>query len=366
MGLRFKKTKELRLGSFGVCGLALATFATVGIEGCKGGGGADTVATVNGVPITLKDFDSWIFRKPTVYAIVTQPQPGAQELQVAQPLGIQALRDLVNRQLTLDLAKEMGVSPTQDEISKEIEFQGKKTPNFLQTLSVNGIGLDLVKEDIEADLAKMNIISHGITVTPADIDAYIKANPNLFRIPPSVQALYVLVNTPTEEKQVDTELSTGQDFQSVAIRYSKAPNAAKSVKAPETNLEKYSPVLRQALENTTEGKATPWITMNQNAYVKLYVQAKAAASTVKITDLIREEVRRRVATDKGINAKDLNTRLLAEFKKSKIEVLMDALKPGWKQVADALNGQLPPGAAPAPTSATPPANATPAPPSGKK
>ena len=322
--MRFNKTN----------GLALAAFALIGMVGCKGGG-SDSVAVVNGVAISHKDFEDYLLRKPSVIVVTNS---GPQEAQVAETLGLQALRDLVNRQLTLQLAKEMNVAPTADDIAKEIEFRVKRSPNYLTALTAQSIGLDLIKRDVELELAREKILTHGITVTPADVDLFIKQNPDKFRTPPQVQALFVVVTNEADKKLVDAELATGQNFVTVAERYSKAPNVRQTqARAGETNLEKYPPVFRSALESTTEGKTTPWITAGTNQFLKFYVEGKTAASQIKVDDTLRVVVQRQLAVQKGMNATDLQARLLSEFKKSKIDVQMDALKSGWKSVSDALN-----------------------------
>jgi parvulin-like peptidyl-prolyl isomerase len=321
----------------------LAAFAIIGLTtGCKGGS-SDSVATVNGIQITKKDFDEYLLRKPTV---VVQTSNGPQEARVAETLGLQALRDLVNRQLTLQLAKDMGVSPSQDEIQKEIEFRVKRDPNYLQTLTSQNIGLDLIKRDVELELSRERIVTHGIVVTPTDVDKFISENPDKFRNPPTVNALFIVVTSPADKKQVDAELATGQNFQIVAERYSKAPNVRQThARAAETDLEKYPTPFRKALENTTEGKTTDWIQAGPTQFLKFYVEGKTAASPIKIDDTIKEVVKRQLMVQKGMNATDLQSRLLAEFKKSKIDVSLDPLKSGWKSVSDALNapssGQTP-------------------------
>lgn len=238
----------------------------------------------------------------------------------------------------LNLAKEMNVMPTANDVDQEINFQRKVSPTLLQDLTRQAIPLDLLKRDIELDLAEYRIVTNGITVTPADVQQYINQNPAEFRTPPTARTLFVVVSTPAEKKQVDDDLATGQDFQNVAVHYSKAPNARSiGVQFPITNMEQMDANLRQEIESTPEGKTTPWITAGPNLYAKFYVQAKSAPAPITIDDTIKEEVKRKIAMNRGQKALDLNQRLLAEFKKSNINVELDALKPSWKAYTDAVN-----------------------------
>jgi len=333
MRLRTERKSGLAIGSFGFG--VVAALAALGLSGCHGAG-SDSVATINGTPITHKDFEDYMLRKKTVFVSTSR---GDQQANVApdQPLGLQSLEDLVKRQLMLNLAKECGVMPTPDDVDKEIKFQTTVTPNMLQELSKAGIPLELLKRDMEFNLAEYRIVTQGITVTPADVDQYIKEHPTEFRNPPTAKTLFVVVSSPAEKKQVDDDLATGQDFQNVATHYSKAPNARLSVEFPITDLEKMDANLRQQIESTPEGKTTQWITANANMYAKLYVQAKSAPTPQVIDATRRENVRRGIAYARGTKAMDLGQRLMAEFKKSDIQVQMDALKPGWKQYTDAVN-----------------------------
>ena len=343
MRLRTVRKSGLAIGSLGFG--VMAAFAVLGLGGCHSAG-SDAVATINGTPISSKDFVDYIMRKKTV---LVASRAGDQQMLVAQDqiLGQQALEDLVKRQLMLNLAKECGVNPSPDDVEKEINFQRTVTPNLLQDLARQGIPLDLLKRDIELDLAEYRIVTQGITVTPADVDQYIKEHPTEFRNPPTARTLFVVVSSPGEKKQVDDDLATGQDFQNVSLHYSKAPNARSvGVQFPITDMDKMDANLKQEIESTPEGKTTPWITAGANMYAKLYVQAKSAPTPINIDTTIREEVRRKIAMAKGQKAMDLNTRLLAEFKKSNIEVQMDALKPSWKAYTDSLNAAQTPAGGP--------------------
>lgn len=330
MGLRFNKSHAC----------ALSAFALIAIVGCNKGGGSETVATIDNVPISRADYDDYLMRKTTVSVMTAN---GQQEAQVAGQLGVQALKDLVVRKITFTLAKQMNVAPTSDDIDKEIEFQRQLHPNFLQQATAANIPLAFIKKDFEYELASRNIITKGITITPADVDAYIKTHPQESRIPPTVQALFVVVKSKKDEADVDRELASGADFQQVAMRYTIAPKS-QGVKFPVNNLDSLPPTYKKPLEDTTEGKTTPWISANQAAsqYLKLYVQAKTAPGTKNIGDAEREVIRRALAEQKGNLAADLKTRLLAGLKKAKIEVQLDALKNGWQQIETALNSQATP------------------------
>jgi parvulin-like peptidyl-prolyl isomerase len=253
----------------------------------------------------------------------------------------------------------MGVAPTSDDIEKEIKFRTKRNPQYIQILTAQGITLELIRRDVELELARENVITHGITVTPAEVDDYIKKNKDKFQTPATVNALFVVVSDPAKQKLVDQELSTGQNFLVVAQRYSIIDARKTGARWPRTVLSQNPPDIRQALEATTEGKTTGWI-REGNQIAKFYVEGKTAAKDMVIDDTLKELVRRQVSVTKGSQAMDLQARVSAELKKAKIDVNIEPLKNSWKAVMDQLSGAQ--GAQP--SAGTPGATAQPNTPTG--
>jgi hypothetical protein len=333
--------------------LTLSAFVMLSVAGCHGSGGSGNltadVATVNGTAITAKDFYDYIVRKPTVEIITNR---GVAEAPVVQSIGLQALRDLVNRQLILEMAKDQGVFPSDQDIDAEIKFRTAQNPNYMNILRQQNISLDLIRRDIQLELARYRIVTKGITVTPAEVDKYIKDHPEAFRRPAAIQSKFIQVSTPDKQNQVDSALKSGQDFTQVAIRFSEAPNVrATQAAVAQTDPDKLPPEVRNPLTAALEGSSTSWLHLGPN-YYKFYVVKKVPSQNVPITDTVREAVKRGIAQEKGSKAIDLNQRIQDSLKKSTIDVKLEAIQPEWKRAMDSLKNGTPGGATVPPTGST--------------
>jgi foldase protein PrsA len=311
-------------------GLALAG-ALFGVAACKksgaGAGGDETVAVVNNVPITKDEYLRYMMLKPTV---TVQSNRGAMEARIAQPLGFQTLNDLVRQKLVAQMAIDEKVYPTDDEVTKEIEFRVQGDPNFVKRLNAQGLDPSMIKNALAVEMSQFNLLTKGITVTPAEIDKYIKDTPREFTQPEQVDLIWVLVRSEAQKKLVDEDLSRGQQFEETAMRFSEARDAKNNRgRVPVTNVKELDAELQGPISKTAPLASTNWIKDKDGNWAKFYVNKRIPAQPIKITDRIRELVRRKIMLQRGGNANDLSARLQAKLKESKVEVSMLGLKDDW-------------------------------------
>jgi hypothetical protein len=316
---------------------AVASFAIIG---CSHGG--DNLASVNNEPITMDEYHRYLERKPQVQVIDQDGQ--AKELPVAASLGFQAMRDLVNRRILLQLAKDDGVFPTDNDVKAELDFQTKRRPDFIRQLQAQGLTIEDIKRDLTLDLAKERIVTKGITVTMADAEKYIKDNPTAFENPPQAKLRLIVVRDEASKKQVDADLASGKPFSQVAVQYSVAPNVRQTQgQFPITDVSKMPPALQAIVNATPENKATEWKADNQpggaTQWVKIFVEQKVAAKPMVIDDSLKESLRRSMAMDRGNKATDLGKRLVEKLKTAKVEVNPPSLKTPWDTAFKTLQEQ---------------------------
>ncbi len=307
--------------------LFTAALATLTLAGCHSGGSdGGNLATVNGETIGLDEYHKYMERKPLV---IVQTQSGPAELPVAAPLGFQALRDLINRRVLLQVAKDDGVFPTAADVDKELEFQRKRDPQFIQKLLGQGMTIDDIKRDLTLDLAKERVVTKGITVTPADADKFIKDNPQRFMNPEQAKLRVIAVREASKKASVDKDLAAGQPFPQVAVAYSIAPDVRRTQGIfPISNVQQMPPELQAIVRSTPEGKVADWKQFG-NEWAKIMVEQKIAAKPVAIDDTMKESVRRALAMEKGGQATDLAKRLVDKLRTSKVAVTPPALKTQW-------------------------------------
>ena len=323
------------------------------ITGCNqggGGGGAgdSTVAVVNGAEVSEKDFHSYLERKRTVQ--VATPDGQIATLQVAGLLGLQGLQDMVNREILIQIAKDQNVMPDDAAIKKELDYQTKRDPQFVKRLNTAGLSLDQIKRDLSLDLARFNVVTKGITVTPKDVDDFIKSTPKAFETPAAVDLYWIVLNDPKNKAAVDADLKAGQQFPVVAGRYSVDPAAkTSSGQYPRRQENQLPPKLQELVKNMKPGTASQWLQDGNNS-LKFFLQSRTPAGKIKIDDTIREAVRRQLAEQRGSQGNDLNKTLRDRLKTAKVEIKIPYMKEGWKSLMEALKQQD--ASAPAPGTGT--------------
>lgn len=332
----------------------IAALSSLALVGCHGGGGSGTtgaggdVAVVNGEAISNDEYFRYLERKPLVQVGAREPmqvQAGQiVEMQVATSLGFQALRDLINQRVLLDVARDENEMPTADEVKKELDYQTKANPQFMPALTAQGLTLEEIRRDLTIDLAKQKIVTKGITVSPADADAFIKANPDKFKTPEQAKVCLVQVKDVASQKQVDADLAAGKSFEDVAVQHSDDPRVRQSRGVATVGdvgrLAQTQPELAQLIRSTPDGKATDWKPDgNTGRFVKIFVEQKVASKPVPITDTIKENLRRQMAMERGSQATDLQKRLYEKLKTSKIVVNSPALKTLWDKLFATLKDQ---------------------------
>lgn len=366
--------------------LAVAALASLALVGCNRGGSSSSVANVsgangdlavvNGEAISMDEYYRYLEHKLSVQAVATQPVPAGQvaEFQVAAPLGFQALRDLINRRILLEVARDEKVMPTPEDVAKELEFKTKQRPDYMQALTSQGLSLDDIRRDLTLDLARERVITKGITVTPAQADEFIKNNPDQFKTPPQAKLCLVAVKDAAGKKQVDADLAAGKPFPQVAVEHSILPGVRQTNGyLPITNVQQMQPALQAIVAATGEGKTTDWktdTTQTGTQFVKIYVEQKTAAKPIPITDTIKENVRRQLALQQGGQASDLPKRLVDKLRTAKITVNPPSLRTLWENAFKSLQAQdvqanTRTGNAGAPGASTPP-SATPTTPAPTK
>ncbi len=314
-------------------GILIALLSGVLIGCNKGESG---IATVDGAPISKEEFYEYVMRKPTVRV---QTANGATSANVAGSLGLQGLNDVVNRQLLLQMAKEENVFPSENDVAAEIQFREKQSKGFVNRLTSEGIPLKAIRQDIQIELARFNLLTKGVKVTDAEVEKYVADNPKEFVEPERAELRWIFVPTPELRNQAQAELNKGQLFATVASQYSTAPNARQAAgRFPLVNVADFDnafPGLTKMVRATPERQATAWVPANAG-FAKFYVERKIAEKKIQMTDTRRELVRRFIMIRRGSAATDLEERLIKRLKQAKIDVKVPELSKAWEKAFEAL------------------------------
>ena len=310
-----------------------AVFGLIVLSGCSR---APQVATVNGEAITKEDFYAYLERKPNVRV---QTQQGAVDAQLQESLGFQALRDLVNRKVLVQLAKDENVYPTDADVKSELDYREAVTKGFMDTLQKSGLTLDQIRSEIIIDLCQFRLVTKGVTVTSEQVDKFIKDNPTMFQEPPRIELLWIVVESAKERAAVDSEIKSGQTFSAVAMKYSRAPGARENQgRFPTDNYDKFPPALKKLVDATAEGTSTQW-QEDGGKLIRFNVAKKTPAKKVDIDATLKERVRRQLLLQQGSKGTDLNKRLLTKLKGSKVDVTKAGLTDLWNNAYKSLKAE---------------------------
>lgn len=345
-------TKKLAYG-LGLAAMAIAAGCSRG-----GSGGGDVLAVVNGEPITMDEFHSYLEHKPSVNVMITPallqalvqrqvsansvvplPVPVARgENPYGQSLAFQALTDLVRRKIILQIAKDDGVSPTSGDIEKELSFQTKKDKDFVKRFTQQGFTLDKLRNELTLDLANYNIITKGVTYSPAEVDKYIQEHKDLLKQPPMAGFDIVVVKDAEGKSQVDKALATGDTFRKVATQYTINRNQT----SLQGNVDSFPEPLKSIVQKTAEQRASDWFSVapvekgkqpdpNKAPFAKIYINRKIAAKDIAVDEVVRTTIERSEKLRIGSKATDIAKRVKDKLKTSKIDVNVPYLSEQWKK-----------------------------------
>ncbi len=180
------------------------------------------VATVNGDPITLAEFQERFSRagfKPE-----REAEPAVME---------EFLNRLIERKMMLREAQRKRIKIGLPEINKRIEaLREEHGKDVTDLLTGQGIDLEKWKSDVWEDMMIERLlaleVNRRIAVSAAEVKRYYQANPFEFDRPEQVRVRQIVVSTEEEAREVMKELqSKAADFAAVARVKSTAPEAEK-------------------------------------------------------------------------------------------------------------------------------------------
>ncbi len=315
---------------------SLAIVTSLAVTGCNKP--AESVAVVNGEAITMDDFIQHLKVKPTVLVVDNNGNVGPAN--VAETLSFQAMQDLINQRIILQLAKDMKVEPTPKEIEDEVTYRKKRNPDYITSLLEKGLTLAAIKDSLKVDLSRENLLTHSITVTDQEVDKWIKEHPEAFIQPALVDSLWIFVKDERGKRDVERALQAGGSFETIASRYSEAPRAKEmGGKFPQNNPAMVpAKEIQDILKTVPAGKESGWVQLS-DGWAKFFIQTRTPAKKMEIKDTDRIFIKRRMRAEKGAVASDLEKRLRDKLQNAKITVSMRELKKPWEAAVEALKAQ---------------------------
>lgn len=294
--------------------------------GCHKSAGPDTLATVNGKPITQSDVDK-------IYAAQLagnpQQQPSAEQ---GESLKLNILHELIGEEIVYQRAAKLGLTATDAEV--DAKLQEMKAPyteeQFQARLKASNHTLEDVRRDLRRSLTFDKLlnreINSKITVTDADVSSYFNAHKADFNLIENTYHLAQIVVTGAPavssgnlqnskatsdadaRKKIQTlknRLDAGEDFGTIAMNFSEnaqtAPNGGDMGAIPESQL-KATPALFAAISKLHAGQDTeiiPFPDANNpkkvGGYAIFRLLEKAQAGQRDLSDpRVQQEIRQQI------------------------------------------------------------------------
>jgi peptidyl-prolyl cis-trans isomerase SurA len=292
---------------------AAVVLAALVLGGCKhteAPPSPDVWAVVNGQPISKAQVEKY-YRSRINAQGQTAAAPSQDE---ALSLTLSIVDQLINEELLLQRAKQMGMEATDGEV--EDKFTEVRSPfseeQFQQQLKDRGVSVDDLKQDIRRQITLDQLMTREITakVSPTDQDVanFYNENRSQFNVTETQYRIAQIVVTPRKDPQIrnrknddattdieakrkcaalSQQLRNGADFANVAMDYSEDPVSAPSGGdlgfVPESSLNQSDPVLKRTVLSLKAGEVSDVIEL-RDGYRILKLIAKESPGQREISD----------------------------------------------------------------------------------
>ncbi|MCS7300141.1 MAG: peptidyl-prolyl cis-trans isomerase [Fimbriimonadales bacterium] len=316
-----------------VFGVGLATLAMMTLSAC-GGKQDNTVAKVGETPI---DKDMYLRR----LELMPTPTQVAGNQITTSPAGYTTLWQIIREQVLLDMAKEEGMLPTDQQVEERVQREMKNNPQIKQAITEGRLTLDDYRQQVKVQLALFNLLTKGVTVTEQEVKKAYEENKRAFYRPASARVRFITVNNPAVRKQIDDDLKRGFNFQSLVSKYAQNPVAGVQANEGEIQLEGDLPQnpqerqaaqkLRNTLKNAKPTEVTDWLVVGPGTVARFELLSRAAGRQLPYEE-VKDQIRETLMLRKGQQTnRDLNLELAKRIANTPVEIKSETWKKQYEK-----------------------------------
>jgi foldase protein PrsA len=248
------------------------------------------------------------------------------------PPGFLTIVQLINEHLVLQLAKQKGLIPTDQEIDNTLSETEASDPNFKSSWINSGRTETELRDQVRFQLIQFKLSTEGITVGDQEVaDFYHKTSiPGLTTVPRSVKMKLIAVRDDAAMKQVDADLAAGKSFADVARQESADATSANGGELGTVSIDDLPKEVAYAIDHTTQGQVTNWVDVQIGkssdgntplvAHVKYSIESKEQEKHFDYNEALKGRLRRYLMLTKGKVKNDVEAELSALRKSSKINI----------------------------------------------
>ncbi|HVT14298.1 MAG TPA: peptidyl-prolyl cis-trans isomerase [Fimbriimonadaceae bacterium] len=250
--------------------------------------------------------------------------------------GFMTLQELINEKLIFELAKSKGVMPTDAEIQDELKNRLDMDSQYEQKYLASGQTHAELLYDLKFELAQLNLLTAGITVTDQEVEQFYKDNKQMFTISPQVKLRVIAVGSAKEATAVDDEIAAGKAFTDIAKSHSIDASAPIGGDIGLRSLDEFSEEVRDVLAKTQAGQITKWFpTASGPNEFRFQVVEVIPEKLQPLTPQVRRQARLRMRMDRGRIRNNVKKDLNDLRKKATIDIKDKSLADAYKKFIDA-------------------------------
>lgn len=281
--------------------VAVAAAALV-LSGCgtKVPGVPNTVATVNGQPISAADYLGQISRR----------------------VGQDVLTNMIEQKIVIQWAKDENVPVTEEQVKKQIDILKR---DGIYEDQVKFMGEDGLKSEITAMQARVNVAKKMVKIPESELQSIYDSMKDRYVHGPRKQVALVINSDKNKVEEAEKKIEAGKDFDSVAGQFTDRRFMMRGIIKlwVSENQPGMPPPLAEAAKNTSVGKTSKMFTISQpsqpNQYVILKVLREQPKADLKPAD-VKDELENAAAMQKSQMDVDFQKALNNKKKEAKIEV----------------------------------------------
>jgi parvulin-like peptidyl-prolyl isomerase len=234
--------------------------------------------------------------------------------------GFLTLSAMINEMLTLQLAKDKNVLPSEAQITEELEYRTKENPNYVKAFTMLGFTMADLRNNLKISLSEFNLVTMGVNIADAQVNRYYQDRlATDFTFPKRYRLRVIAVNSDAAKKTVDTAIAAGKSFSDIAaensIDLSTKYDGGLMGDIPE---EQLGGDVKTLVIGLKKGQTTAWIKA-PTSEVKIFLEEILPSSVIKLDDVLKRKIRNKLMIDRGTVKNDVPKMLEEMRKKARVE-----------------------------------------------
>lgn len=234
--------------------------------------------------------------------------------------GFLTLSAMINEMLTLQLAKEKNVTPTEAQITAELEIRTKENPNYVTAFTMLGFTMTDIRRNLNISLAEFNLVTMGVNIADAQVNRYYQDRlATDFTYPKRFRLRVIAVNSDAAKKTVDAAIAAGKSFAEIATENSidlgTKFDGGLMGDIPE---EQLGGDVKTLVVGLKKGQTTAWIKA-PTSEVKIFLEEILPPTVIKLDDVLKHKIRNKLMVDRGTVRNDVPKMLDDMRKKARVE-----------------------------------------------